>query len=59
MTTPTSVTETVPDSIQAREPVTIAHLIQRERVRASIIALPDVPGSHEGTDTARRDYPRA
>lgn len=49
MTTP-RVTETVPDSIRAREPVTIAHLIQRERVRASIMALPDEPRPGQTTD---------
>jgi hypothetical protein len=45
MTTPRLVTETVPDSISAREPITIAHIVQRDRVRASIIAVPGEPAS--------------
>jgi hypothetical protein len=40
MTTPRVVTETVPDSIRAREPTTLAHVVERDRVRASIIAVP-------------------
>jgi hypothetical protein len=40
MTTPRVVTETVPDSIRAREPTSRAHVVERDRVRASIIAVP-------------------
>jgi hypothetical protein len=59
MTTPRSVTETVPDSIRAREPITIAHIVQRDRVRASIIAIPDTPTSPGTTHTPALIYDRA
>ena len=58
MTTPRSVTETVPDSIRAREPLTIAHIVQRDRVRASIIAVPD-KSSLGTTHTPALVYPSA
>jgi hypothetical protein len=47
MTTPRVVTETVPDSIRAREATVLAHVVERDRVRASIIAVPgaDLLGS--------------
>jgi hypothetical protein len=59
MTTPRSVTETVPDSIRAREPITIAHIVQRDRVRASIIAVPDTSTSRGTTHTPALIYPSA
>jgi len=59
MTTPRSVTETVPDSIRAREPITIAHIVQRDRVRASIIAVPDKSTSWGTTHTPALTYPSA
>jgi hypothetical protein len=59
MTTPRSVTETVPDSIRAREPITIAHIVQRDRVRASIIAVPDKSTSRGTTHTPALVYPSA
>jgi hypothetical protein len=43
MTTPHVVTETVPDSIRAREATVLAHIVERDRVRASIIAVPREP----------------
>jgi len=48
MTTP-HVTETVPDSIRSREPLILAHLVQRDRVRASLIAVPDERTSQRTT----------
>jgi hypothetical protein len=59
MTTPSSVTETVPDSIRAREPITLAHLLQKERVLASIVAIPDKPAATETTHTSALLYPTA
>jgi hypothetical protein len=59
MTTPRSVTETVPDSIRAREPITIAHIVQRDRVRASIIAVPDKSTSRATTHRPALIYPSA
>jgi hypothetical protein len=59
MTTPHLVTETVPDSISAREPVTIAHIVQRDRVRASIIAVPGEPASRGTNHTPALIYPTA
>jgi hypothetical protein len=41
------VIETVPDSIRAQQPDVIAHIVQRDRVRASILALPREPSSRE------------
>jgi hypothetical protein len=55
MTTPRDVTETVPDSIAAREPAAIAHIVQRDRVRASLIAVPDERGDG-ATFTPEPDY---
>ena len=57
MTTPHRVTETVPDSISAREHITLAHIVQRDCVRASIIAVPGEPSSRGTTHTPRLDYP--
>jgi hypothetical protein len=57
MTTPRVVTETVPDSIRAREATVLAHILQRERVRASIIAVPREPTSWGATHTAQPAYP--
>jgi hypothetical protein len=59
MPTPRSVTETVPDSIRAREPITIAHIVQRDRVRASIIAVPEKSTSRGTTHTPALIYPSA
>jgi hypothetical protein len=59
MTTPRSVTETVPDSIRARELITIAHIAQRDLVRASIIAVPDTATSRGTTHTPALIYPSA
>jgi hypothetical protein len=56
MLTP-QVTETVPDSIGAREPVVIAHIVQRDRVRASILAVPNEPSDRESTHTPAFVYP--
>ena len=56
MTTPHRVTETVPDSVAAREPVTIAHIVQRNRVLASIVAVPDDRGRRETDDTPALAY---
>jgi hypothetical protein len=59
MLTP-QVFETVPDSIRAREPVVLAHIVQRDRVRASIIAVPDEPtGREPKTHTPSLVYPSA
>jgi hypothetical protein len=58
MLTP-QVIETVPDSIRAREPVVLAHIIQRDRVRASIIAVPDQRIDREPTHTPALVYPTA
>jgi hypothetical protein len=57
MTTPRSITETVPSSVTAREPVTIAHIVQRNRVLASIIALPDERRAQETNHTPALVYP--
>jgi hypothetical protein len=57
MTTPHVVTETVPDSISAREPATLAHIVERDRVRASIIAVPGEPTSWGTTHTPQLVYP--
>jgi hypothetical protein len=46
MNTP-RVTETVPDSIRAREPGKSEHDVQRDRVRASILAVPAEPASRQ------------
>jgi hypothetical protein len=40
------VTETVPDSIRARQPKS-EHDVQRDRVRASILAVPAEPVSRK------------
>jgi hypothetical protein len=57
MTTPRVVTETVPDSIRAREATVLAHIVERDRVRASIIAVPREPTSWGATHTAQLAYP--
>jgi len=44
MNTP-RVTETVPDSIRVRQPTQSEHNLQRDRVRASILAVPGEPAS--------------
>ena len=44
MTTP-RVTETVPDSIRLRQAVKSEHDVQRDRVRASILAVPGEPNT--------------
>jgi hypothetical protein len=41
------VTETLPDSIRVRHPVKSEHDVQRDRVRASILAVPGEPSSRE------------
>jgi hypothetical protein len=41
------VTETVPDSIRVRHPVKSEHDVQRDRVRASVLAVPAEPTSHQ------------
>jgi hypothetical protein len=41
------VTEIVPDWIRAREPVKTEHVVQRDRVRASLLAVAAEPISHE------------
>lgn len=41
------VIETVPDSIRVRERAAIEHTLQRDRVRASLLAVPAEPISHE------------
>jgi hypothetical protein len=41
------VTETVPDSIRVREHAATEHALQRDRVRASLLAVPAEPISHE------------
>ena len=46
MTTP-RVTETVPDSIRARQAVRSEHDVQRDRVRASFLAVPGEPTSRQ------------
>ena len=46
MTTP-RVTEMVPDSIRSREPVRSEHDVQRDRVRASFLAVPAEPTSRQ------------
>jgi hypothetical protein len=57
MTTPRVVTETVPDSIRARERTILAHIVERDRVRASIIAVPGEPTSWGTTHTPQLVYP--
>jgi hypothetical protein len=57
MTTPRVVTETVPDSIRAREATILAHLVERERVRASIIAVPGERTTRRRTHTPQLVYP--
>jgi hypothetical protein len=42
-----SVTETVPDSIRVQQQEVLAHILQRDRVRASILAVPREPASRE------------
>jgi hypothetical protein len=63
MTTPRSITESVPDSIRSREaanePIIIAHIVQRDRVRASIVAVPDHRRSAGTTHTPALVYPTA
>jgi hypothetical protein len=58
MLTP-QVVETVPDSIRAREPVVLTHIVQRDRVRASIIAVPDKPTDRRATHKPALLYPTA
>jgi hypothetical protein len=41
------VTETMPDSIRAREPGKSEHDLQRDRVRASFLAVPGEPTSRQ------------
>lgn len=53
------VVETVPDSIRAREPIVLAHIVQRDLVRASIIAVPDEPSSRGATHAPALVYPTA
>ena len=45
------VTETVPDSIRVRHPVKSEHDLQRDRVRASFLAVPGEPMSHQPPTT--------
>jgi hypothetical protein len=58
MLTP-QVIETVPDSIRSRGPVVLAHIVQRDRVRASIMAVPDGRTDRESTYTPALVYPTA
>jgi hypothetical protein len=58
MLTP-QVIETVPDSIRVREPVVLAHIVQRDRVRASIAAVPDKRIDRQSTYTPTLVYPTA
>ena len=58
MLTP-QVVETVPDSIRAREPIVIAHIVQRDRVRASILAVPNEPTRRESSHRPALVYPTA
>jgi hypothetical protein len=53
------VIETVPDSIRSQGPVVLAHIVQRDRVRASIIAVPDVRTGRESSHTPTLVYPTA
>jgi hypothetical protein len=53
------VIETVPDSIREREPVVLAHIVQRDRVRASIMAVPDKRTGRESSHTPALVYPTA
>jgi hypothetical protein len=53
------VVETVPDSIRSREPIVLAHIVQRDLVRASILAVPDEPGSRGATHEPALVYPTA
>jgi hypothetical protein len=53
------VIETVPDSIRERESVILAHVVQRDRVRASVIAVPDVRTERESSHTPALVYPTA
>ena len=58
MLTP-QVIETVPDSIRVREPIVLAHIVQRDRVRASIMAVPDKRTDRQSTYTPTLVYPTA
>jgi hypothetical protein len=58
MLTP-QVIETVPDSIRSRGPVVLAHIVQRDRVRASIIAVPDGRTDGESSHTPALVHPTA
>jgi hypothetical protein len=49
----------VPDSIRSQGPVVLAHIVQRDRVRASIIAVPDKRTGRESTYTPTLVYPTA
>jgi hypothetical protein len=49
----------VPDSIREREPVVLAHIVQRDRVRASIMAVPDKRTDRQSTYTPTLVYPTA
>jgi hypothetical protein len=53
------VIETVPDSIRSGGPVVLAHIVQRDRVRASIIAVPDGHTGRESSHTPALVYPTA
>ena len=44
---PPRVTEMVPDSIRARQSDSSPHAVQRDRVRASILAIPSEPTSRQ------------
>ena len=44
---PPRVTETVPDSIRARQPAKTEHDVQRDRVRASFLTVPAEPTSRQ------------
>jgi hypothetical protein len=59
MLTP-QVIETVPDSIRSQGgPVVLAHIVQRDRVRASIMAVPDGRTDRQSTYTPTLVYPTA
>jgi hypothetical protein len=58
MLTP-QVIETVPDSIRSREPLVLAHIVQRDRVRASIMAVPDERTDRASTYTPTLVYATA
>jgi hypothetical protein len=53
------VVETVPDSIRARDPVILAHIVQRDLVRASVLAVPDEDRSRGVTHEPALVYPTA